>query len=367
MAPVRTNSSSGIEHPVPASCLDVDGVAAAVSSRTPAGVMATRYSSASRSFGTPMITTENPRSSRLKGQSRTGRRECPRRRGPRPSPCGAPSPPTYVGGGSTIVVKSRGSFRTPSLHRRLSAGPSKTPQPQYRRSRPPHRPMGFGVDRHVYPRLRRINGNRVNESVTNADGIGDAVVTVGRNHKDGPGRTRWIRSPRPGRPRSTSHRGQRATWTCSTRPTGRSSRPSSVTAAVPTRRSPGDRALRGRRPTPSPAPAEQRRHPDRGRDRPAAARVPPSGADRHQRRGRRARRSGQDRPAGRGGLRGHVRRDLSTSSSSSSARTTSGCYTSLERLDPLDPRVSGQPRRSSISNWPSRPTPGGPDEPRPDQ
>ena len=54
-APVAMKSASGIDDPTPASFSTYTVCPAAVSSRTPAGVMATRYSSAFTSLGTPTI------------------------------------------------------------------------------------------------------------------------------------------------------------------------------------------------------------------------------------------------------------------------------------------------------------------------
>jgi hypothetical protein len=55
-APVRTKSASGMAEPSPAPSWTQTVCPAEVSSRTPAGVMATRHSSAFTSLGTPMIT-----------------------------------------------------------------------------------------------------------------------------------------------------------------------------------------------------------------------------------------------------------------------------------------------------------------------
>ncbi len=55
-APVRTKSASGMDEPSPAPFSTQTVWPAEVTSRTPAGVSATRYSSAFTSLGTPMIT-----------------------------------------------------------------------------------------------------------------------------------------------------------------------------------------------------------------------------------------------------------------------------------------------------------------------
>ena len=55
-APVRAKSASGMDEPSPAPFWTHTVCPAEVSSRTPAGVMATRHSSAFTSLGTPMIT-----------------------------------------------------------------------------------------------------------------------------------------------------------------------------------------------------------------------------------------------------------------------------------------------------------------------
>src|SRR6202140_3021856 len=54
-APVAVNPSSVIDDPMPAPCSTNTVWPAVVSSRTPAGVMATRYSSSLTSLGTPTI------------------------------------------------------------------------------------------------------------------------------------------------------------------------------------------------------------------------------------------------------------------------------------------------------------------------
>ena len=55
LAPVRTNSASGMDEPSPAPFCTKTVWPAEVSSRTPAGVSATRHSSVFTSLGTPMI------------------------------------------------------------------------------------------------------------------------------------------------------------------------------------------------------------------------------------------------------------------------------------------------------------------------
>ena len=54
-APVRTKSASGMDEPAPAPFWTQTVCPADVSSRTPAGVSATRHSSVFTSLGTPMI------------------------------------------------------------------------------------------------------------------------------------------------------------------------------------------------------------------------------------------------------------------------------------------------------------------------
>ncbi len=63
LAPVATNSSSEMEEPSPAPFSTQTVWPWEVSSRTPAGVMATRYSSSFTSLGTPTITVVHLRSS----------------------------------------------------------------------------------------------------------------------------------------------------------------------------------------------------------------------------------------------------------------------------------------------------------------